>query len=600
MATISRTLLLLPGRPRKLFPVGNGDGLFRVLGSVRKLSTMEGATSEKPTDYPIVELPGLGKLKGSTTRGAWTGVNIYQFLNVRYAEPAMGERRFKPPVPVEPWDGVLDVSEPKLGSPVYKRMKLLTEEQRAENLEDCINLSVFTKDFNGRKPVIVYVHGGGFYDGAIYHYPPNYIMEKDVVLVVPQYRLGVLGFLCSNTKQIPGNAGVMDVVLAFEWVQKYISHFGGDPRQVTAMAQSSGAAMVSSLTYSPLVDTEKLFNRLILQSGNCHGSWVWDRSPERNCRDIAGFAGFDRKAPLEDVERFLMNLDIFSLMKAFTQHYRLRTPNGTDTIGGARMVFNDPNGLFPENPYFIMRKGGGRKNMPLLTGVTRHDGTFAFLEVFNILLFKKLIGDPHITIHRMVDEVNQVLGVDDPSCTIRTLTMAQFFTHEELASGDLRKLLPGFCDHTADVLIKGPVLKMAQNNAMYLPEQTYLYSFDYAGEHTRFGYGGDTSAIPFDGGVHHSNDLMYLFPYPPMAANLNEEDTSVAKRMVDLWTSFAIHGKPQAQDVPDWPPLNNVLGPYLKINKQFSIGQDFREEFTVAIKNPSEIEKKKRNETPSK
>uniref|UniRef100_A0A182Y732 Carboxylesterase type B domain-containing protein n=1 Tax=Anopheles stephensi TaxID=30069 RepID=A0A182Y732_ANOST len=591
-----RTLVLLPGHPRKLFTAGTGNARvwWRVLASTRKLSTMSEGTTDRAAEHPIVELPGLGKLKGSTTRGAWTGVNIYQFLNVRYAEPAMGERRFKPPVPVQPWDGVMDVSEPKLGSPVYKRMKLLTEEQRAENLEDCINLSVFTKDFSGRKPVIVYVHGGGFYDGAVYHYPPNYIMEKDVVLVVPQYRLGVLGFLCSNTKQIPGNAGVMDVVLAFEWVQKYISHFGGDPRQVTAMAQSSGAAMVSSMTYSPLVDTERLFNRLILQSGNCHGSWVWDRSPERNCRDIAGFAGFDRKAPLEDVERFLMQLDIFSLMKAFTQHYRLRTPNGTDTIGGARMVFNDPNGLFPENPYFIMRKGGGRKNMPLLTGVTRHDGTFAFLEVFNILLFKKLIGDPHITIHRMVDEVNQVLGVDDPSCTIRTLTMAQFFTHEQLASGDLRKLLAGFCDHTADVLIKGPVLKMAQNNAMYLPEQTYLYSFDYAGEHTRFGYGGDTSAIPFDGGVHHSNDLMYLFPYPPTAAQLNEQDTSVAKRMVDLWTSFAIHGKPEANDVPAWPPMNNVLGPYLKINKQFTIGQDFREEFTVAIKNPSEIEKKKK------
>uniref|UniRef100_A0A182SMU1 COesterase domain-containing protein n=1 Tax=Anopheles maculatus TaxID=74869 RepID=A0A182SMU1_9DIPT len=202
MATISRTLLLLPGRRRKLFTTaGSGKGLCRVLGSARKLSTMEG-TTDRSTDHPIVELPGLGKLKGSTTRGAWTGVNIYQFLNVRYAEPAMGERRFKPPVPVQPWDGVMDVSEPKLGSPVYKRMKLLTEEQRAENLEDCINLSVFTKDFSGRKPVIVYVHGGGFYDGAIYHYPPNYIMEKDVVLVVPQYRLGVLGFLCSNTKQI--------------------------------------------------------------------------------------------------------------------------------------------------------------------------------------------------------------------------------------------------------------------------------------------------------------------------------------------------------------------------------------------------------------
>lgn len=270
---------------------------------------------------PMIELPGLGKLKGSTTKGAWTGTNIFQFLNIRYGEPANGEQRFKPPVPVKAWNGVEDVSTYKLGSPVYYCMKKYTPEQLAQNQEDCINLCVYTKNVEAKKPVIVYVHGGMFYDGAARHFPPNYIMEKDVVLVVPQYRLGPLGFLSTRSENIPGNAGVLDVILALEWVQKYIANFGGDPDQVTVMTQSSGACMMSAMMFSPVVDTEKLFHKLIVQSGSCFASWGYDQNPEVNARHIAELAGCDSNATLEEVEAFLLELDTYKLLKAFAQHY---------------------------------------------------------------------------------------------------------------------------------------------------------------------------------------------------------------------------------------------------------------------------------------
>ena len=83
-----------------------------------------------------------------------------------------------------------------------------------------------------------------------------------------------------------------------------------------------------------------------------------------------------------------------------------------------------------------------------------------------------------------------------------------------------------------------------------------MYSFDYRGEHTRFGYDQDISHIPFDGGVHHTNDLLYLFPYPPTAAQLNEPDTAMAKKMVDLWSSFIVEGVPKSRDLPHWPAFN--------------------------------------------
>ncbi|XP_058831662.1 glutactin-like [Topomyia yanbarensis] len=546
--------------------------------------------STDSSENPIVELPGLGKLKGSITEGAWTGTKILQFLNIRYAEPADGVRRFKPPIPVQPWYETLDVSMPKLGSPMYNDMKLYTPEQLAQNQEDCINVSVYTKDVNGKKPVIVYIHGGNFFSGAASHFPPNYIMEKDVVLVVPQYRLGPLGFLSTRSENIPGNASIHDVKLAFEWVQQYISQFGGDPNQVTAMAQSSGGSMVSAMLYSPAIDTEKLFHKLILQSGSCFTSWSYDHTPVENSRVIAELAGCNPKANQEEVEQFLMEVDVYRLTKAFSKQYRMHLVNkGIDKIGGCRIVSRCPHGLFPTLPYQAMRKGMVRKNLPMLLGTMKHDGTFGMIDIFLSLAQKKLLDSKSVKLHLLIDEMNRLMGIDDPTCVTRSLQTALFYGQEVLAKNDLKKLIPGLSDVVATCLMKGPILKQAQLNATYQPDSTFLYSFDYAGKYTRFGFGLDTSQFPFGGGVHHCDDLIYLFPYPPESSNLNEADTQIAKRTVDLWTSFATDGIPRAEGVPEWPSMKRVCGPYMKIDKNCTIGENYLNEFTATLRDPSGI-----------
>lgn len=105
-----------------------------------------------------------------------------------------------------------------------------------------------------KKPVMVYIHGGKLYDGGAFQHPPHFLLEKDVVLVVPQYRLGPLGFLSTQSDEIPGNAGALDVLLALEWVKKNIANFGGDPDNITLAGQSAGADIVSAMTFSPLVN----------------------------------------------------------------------------------------------------------------------------------------------------------------------------------------------------------------------------------------------------------------------------------------------------------------------------------------------------------
>lgn len=104
-------------------------------------------------------------------------------------------------------------------------------------------------------------------------------------------------------------------------------------------------------------------------------------------------------------------------------------------------------------------------------------------------------------------------------------------------------------------MFKGPILKMFQRRKK--AQNRFLYTFDYEGEFTRFGYGADTSQYPFGGGVHHSNDNLYVFPYPSFASNLNERDTIMAKTMVDFWTSFAATGTPTSTYCSNWPSFSS-------------------------------------------
>lgn len=168
---------------------------------------------------------------------------------------------------------------------------------------------------------MVYVHGGSFCLGSSRNHPPNYLLEGNIVLVVPQFRLDALGFLSTLTRDIPGNAGLMDVIAALEFVQKHIHKFGGDPNRVTLVGQSSGAAMASALGISPTVST-KLFNQMIIQSGSVYSAWSYGLNPVESARDIAQRAGVSPHAPIFQLNRALISMDVFQLLNA-TEHHNV-------------------------------------------------------------------------------------------------------------------------------------------------------------------------------------------------------------------------------------------------------------------------------------
>ncbi|GLG92613.1 Esterase SG1 [Gryllus bimaculatus] len=193
-----------------------------------------------------------GALRGRRDKTP-SGQPFLSFQGIPYAQPPVGHRRFKPPVPLESWTGIRDATKPGNQSLQYDPTS-----KKIVGDEDCLFLNVFTPRLpTGRKEerlraVLVWIHGGAFLLGSGDLYGPEPLMEHDVVLVTINYRLGPLGFLGLGTAEAPGNAGLKDQTMALRWVKNNIHVFGGDPDNITIFGESAGGTSVHYQVLSPL------------------------------------------------------------------------------------------------------------------------------------------------------------------------------------------------------------------------------------------------------------------------------------------------------------------------------------------------------------
>ena len=237
------------------------------------------------TKGPIVE-PSLGRLRGFRLESS------YIFQGIRYATA----KRFQAPVPEGPWEGVRDAlwygHVCPLLDPNSPAMDLLIPHRFWPESEDCLSLNVWSQclDRDAKKPVMVWLHGGGYatgssiemvaYDGA------NMSRFGDCVVVTLNHRLNILGYfdLSSYGERFEnsGNAGQADIVAALKWVRANIAAFGGDPNNVTLFGQSGGGGKIVSLMQTPAADG--LFHKGILMSGGAGAPMF---RAERRDREIA-------------------------------------------------------------------------------------------------------------------------------------------------------------------------------------------------------------------------------------------------------------------------------------------------------------------------
>ena len=221
------------------------------------------ATAAGPA--PAVSLPA-GQI-----RGALLDQGGAAFKGIPFAQPPVGDLRWRPPVPVKSWTSERDATA--FGAPCSQNSGNGRMLDRSS--EDCLYLNVWNAEWPARakKPVMLWIHGGGNYGGTASggNFDGESLARHGVVLVTANYRLTVFGFFAHPelTAESPhhasGNYGLMDQIAALQWVHDNITKFGGDPGNVTLFGQSAGAVDANVLMTSPLA--KGLFQRVIVESG---------------------------------------------------------------------------------------------------------------------------------------------------------------------------------------------------------------------------------------------------------------------------------------------------------------------------------------------
>ncbi|XP_032440594.1 putative inactive carboxylesterase 4 [Xiphophorus hellerii] len=317
----------------------------------------------------------LGRLRGQYVSVKGKEADVHAFLGVPFAKPPLGPTlRLAAPQPAEGWQGLRDATkQPNMciqsmdvANELIDLLGLLISEV-PELSEDCLYLNIYSpanKAPDAKLPVMVWIHGGGFVIGSASSFDGSALAAyQDVVVVLIQYRLGVLGFLSTGDEHMPGNFGLLDQIQALKWVKENIHSFGGNPDLVTIFGVSAGGISVSLLLLSPLSDG--LFHRAIAQSGTAAMD-VLMNDPVPVMQAVANASG----CSLESTEKIaicMRNLD-------------------TDTI----LAWKDPfmrypihvDGHFLTEPVPELLQKHKLLTVPFIIGVNNHEGGFVVGDHF--------------------------------------------------------------------------------------------------------------------------------------------------------------------------------------------------------------------------
>lgn len=510
---------------------------------------------------PVVKCED-GKLVGAILKTR-EGRDIYSFLGIPFAKPPVGDLRFKPPMPYDPWKGVYNATKIHAICPqrdIYRRSEIF------EGEEDCLYLNVYSPQNPSKKdisllPVMVFFHGGGWLCGGgnAMWYGPNVLLDRDIVLVVTNYRLGALGFLSTGDEVVPGNNGLKDQNLALKWIQRNIKYFGGNPKSVTIFGESAGGASVHYHMASP--KSRGLFHRGIAMSGTA--LCIWAAAPKNegieNSRKLANSFG----CPTESSEEMIDCLRTIDAMDFVSKDDLFMEWDFDPMIPFKPTI--EPNvedAFLTEHPITIV-KSGRSAPVPLIVGITTHDGA---LRGAGILNNQSLMDDLNTDFERTVpislmydktaDDVNEV-----------TKRIKEFYFNNEIIDWTKKEQLinmytDGWFLNCADETVE------LHRNFTKSPVYYYLFAHRGVASFTKIFGGGDK-----DYGVCHADDLQYLFPvgdglFPDKKPS--DDDKYVAELFTSLFANFASEGDPSpevTQTIPEkWQPVKSSNMEYYYID----------------------------------
>ena len=485
-------------------------------------------------DDSLAAVCGNGVFVGLTDDG------VISFKGIPYAEPPVGDLRWKDPVPAKDSKNVYQAY-------YYGHSPIQTEWPSEEGSyypqsEDCLTLNVWS-NANGPdegKSVMVFFHGGSYGWGATADpiYDGHNLVEKypDVILVTVEYRLGILGFI--DFSSVPGgeaystsgNLGLLDQVCALKWVQNNISAFGGDPDNVTIFGESAGAGSVSLI---PLIEeADGLYKKVIAESGSV--ALTYSKEECRNLTEMllekSGCATMDELKALSEEE-------LISLNEELNDYNNFPERDGV---------------VLPENLYGAYEDGEAAK-ADMLIG-TNADEVRYWIEEMGYYVS----GIPGMTIYRhlfpLIYENNRKLMTDEEKqCADEFLS---------LQSG--RKIWK-LTELYNELLFRVPAMKQAQLHAE-AGNRVYTYYWTMPGEDETVG-------------ACHAIELSYVFNNPQVTIyNGSVYDNELADTVQDMWVNFARTGDPSTETTL-WKPYNSetrmtmVLGEDIRMESDLKADQ---------------------------
>jgi len=477
---------------------------------------------------PVVETSS-GKLRSTIVEG------VAAFKAIPYAAPPTGTLRFLPPREPEPWPGIRDATAyagraPQAGLRAGTRPELETfsgTPDTSPDSEDCLTLHVWSPSVTdgAKRPVMVWLHGGAFSYGSANSdrlRGSRLAKRGDVVVVTVNHRLNIFGHLdlsdAGGTDYAQsGNAGVLDLVAALEWVRTNIVRFGGDPGNVTIFGESGGGGKVSTLLAMPVA--VGLFHRAIIQSGAAVRLRTKDRSLKLT--DLV----LKELGITSSAIELLRTVPVSRLLAAIKPAERALGPSPHrlfDRYPFGPVVDGD---VLPRHPFDpdspkIMR------DIPLIIGDMK-DETASFLAPDDLVWHRTL------TEAQLVDRVYAIAGAD----TDRVIE-----TYHRLYPGT--SPADRLIATTTDCNFRIRSLVLAQRRAATATAPVWMYSFNWE--------------TPVHGGkmkAPHAMDVPFTFDTIDLTNATDGSDTAkrLAETMSGVWAAFARNGRPDHPSIPQWP-----------------------------------------------
>ncbi|PPK86472.1 para-nitrobenzyl esterase [Neolewinella xylanilytica] len=476
------------------------------------------------------------QVENGTLEGEYsTRTGVQRYLGIPFAAPPTGELRWQPPQPATNWDGVRMAKE--FGPRPVQRYVYDDMRFRSPSVsEDCLYLNVWTPAKAGETglPVLVYFYGGGFQAGSgdERRYDGETLAREGVVVVTPNYRLNIFGFLAHPELSAEsdyggsGNYGLMDQAAAIQWVKDNIEAFGGDPDKITIAGESAGSMSVSAQTVSPLA------RDLLAGAVGESGSVV---NPQR---PVVALEQGEQWG-----ERFLEANDFASLadLRAASTR-RIYEAYNSGQLGGPPVVIDGH--FFTEDPTATMMNGD-QAQVPLLVGWTSTErpwGRFPETEE----AFRSLVAEQF---PNRAEELLEFYPADQPTRSAI-----------ELAS---------------DTWIVLGTWNWADLHRRNSDQPVYRYRFDQIRPPLK----GQEHPMEMPGAAH-ATDIEYFLNTLDVSDGYDwqEADRKTAETMLTYLANFVKTGNPNGEGLPEWPALSEGETPEVMILDADSEAEPFQAE----------------------